>query len=73
MVTNINMESYWNPNAWECYMEGQMLGFSRMFLKSATCQSHMNRKKFHIETWKKVSNLYNIDNYDSHIYIYTRF
>ena len=22
MVTNINMESYWNSNAWGCYMEG---------------------------------------------------
>ena len=28
----------------------RMFGFSRVFLKSATCQSHMNRKKFHIET-----------------------
>jgi len=40
----------------------RMLGFSRVSLKSATCQSHMNRKNFYIETWKKVSNLYNIEN-----------
>jgi len=52
MVTNINMESYWNRNAWECLVSQEC--FSRV--------PHVNliwiEKNFILKLEKKVWNLY---------------
>jgi len=49
------MEGYWNPNAWGCLVSQEC--FSRVPHLNTTWRE----KYFHIETWKKVLNLYNID------------
>jgi len=41
MVTNINMKSYWNPNTWECYMEGKWNPNAWEFLVSQECLSRV--------------------------------
>jgi len=56
MVTNINIESYWNPNAWGC-------------LVSQECFSRVPHVNTILKLEKRVLNLYNVDFYFPNLFL----